>query len=490
LHLRFTLPGINSKPIEATAELVWTNSTGKGGGLQFVEIAEEARVRLQQWISMGGLNVTDTVRRPASVIPGPAGTVAAAADADTIRKDDRKTDADEVAAANLAVAVDKESATAAGEKAAAPAAKSPLAAALASRAALLPPAKPPAKPVDPLSPAVAEFLSRAATPPAESIPEYELEEPPLESEGDVPALAYEGISEHSGFGERRSLLASGAIILASASLGLLLAMLGMHVFGSPGAGGANVAERVRAAIRASENGGQPFQIDVVSSNNKHWVLTNGSARSAGKTAAPPQEQRATNHAAETVANSGANAGQNSVKKSGAVDRQNIATAFQPLPMRQPRPAQPGRATSEMGLPSIGVDLPPRLASIDTGLAGPVRPPEVVAPAAPAAAAPSTAARATVAPGSRSSGFQGPVLIDHIEPTYPAQAKQEHVQGDVLVRVTIGKDGVPRLFELVRGDPRLVQSALTVIPHWRYKPATLNGQPVESQTVITVSFNLR
>jgi TonB family protein len=144
----------------------------------------------------------------------------------------------------------------------------------------------------------------------------------------------------------------------------------------------------------------------------------------------------------------------------------------------------------MGLPSIGVDLPPRLASIDTGLAGPVRPPEVVAPAAPAAAAPSTAARATVAPGSRSLGFQGPVLIDHIEPTYPAQAKQEHVQGDVLVRVTIGKDGVPRLFELVRGDPRLVQSALAVIPHWRYKPATLNGQPVESQTVITVSFNLR
>src|SRR5579864_8480308 len=83
LELRFTLPGINSKPIEATAELVWTNSTGKGGGLQFLEISDEARGRLQEWISMGGLNVTDTVRRPASVIQGPAGTVAAAADSDT-----------------------------------------------------------------------------------------------------------------------------------------------------------------------------------------------------------------------------------------------------------------------------------------------------------------------------------------------------------------------------------------------------------------------
>ena len=500
LQLRFTLPGANSKPIEATAELVWTNSTGKGGGLQFLEISDEARVRLQEWISMGGLNVTDTVRRPASVVHGPTGTVAAAADADTARKAnaEKNTAAKDTAeetkiAAQSGTAADGKAAKAPGKGHVA----SPIAAALSLHISPPAPARPapPAKPADPVSPAVAEFLSRAASPPAEPIPDYELPDyeledspfdlplgSPLRSEGSAPALAYEGLtedsSESSDFGERRSMLAQGAIILASASLGLLLAMLGVHLFGSPSASQANVAERVRAGSRGSENGGQPFQIDVVTASNKHWVLTSatGAARSAGKTTAQPQNQnqraadRAGDRAGETP------------KGAAEVDRQNIATALQPLPLRAPRSSHPARATSEMALPAIGAEVPSRLAAMEGATAGPVRPPE-------ATAAPSAAPRAVV-PGSRSSGFQGPVLLDHIEPAYPAQARQEHVQGDVLVRVTIGKDGVPGLLQIVRGDPRLIQAALAVIPHWRYKPAVLNGQPVESQTIVTVSFNLR
>jgi hypothetical protein len=43
---------------------------------------------------------------------------------------------------------------------------------------------------------------------------------------------------------------------------------------------------------------------------------------------------------------------------------------------------------------------------------------------------------------------------------------------------------------VRGDVRLVQAALEVIPQWRYKPALLNGQPTDSQLVVTVSFRLK
>ncbi len=44
LRLRFLLPGLSSKLIEATGrDVVQANRTGKGGGLQFVEISEEAR---------------------------------------------------------------------------------------------------------------------------------------------------------------------------------------------------------------------------------------------------------------------------------------------------------------------------------------------------------------------------------------------------------------------------------------------------------------
>ncbi len=88
------------------------------------------------------------------------------------------------------------------------------------------------------------------------------------------------------------------------------------------------------------------------------------------------------------------------------------------------------------------------------------------------------------------GFKGPVLISHIEPSYPAVARQQHAEGDVLVRVIIGKDGIPRQMQVVRGDVRLVPAALEVIPQWRYKPALLNGQPTDSQLVVTVSFRLK
>ncbi len=64
LHLRFTLPGAGSRPIEATAELVWSNTSGKGGGLQFVEITESARDQVRQWILGGVATASDSWRRP------------------------------------------------------------------------------------------------------------------------------------------------------------------------------------------------------------------------------------------------------------------------------------------------------------------------------------------------------------------------------------------------------------------------------------------
>src|ERR1700730_6193551 len=64
LHLRVTLPGAGSRPVEVTAELVWSNASGKGGGLQFVEITESARDQVRQWILGGVAAASDSWRRP------------------------------------------------------------------------------------------------------------------------------------------------------------------------------------------------------------------------------------------------------------------------------------------------------------------------------------------------------------------------------------------------------------------------------------------
>lgn len=48
--LSFKLPGTDAQ-IEANGEVVWSNDSGKGGGLRFVDLSAEARQRLKEWLA-------------------------------------------------------------------------------------------------------------------------------------------------------------------------------------------------------------------------------------------------------------------------------------------------------------------------------------------------------------------------------------------------------------------------------------------------------
>jgi len=43
--------------------------------------------------------------------------------------------------------------------------------------------------------------------------------------------------------------------------------------------------------------------------------------------------------------------------------------------------------------------------------------------------------------------------------------------------------------LIGGAPAHTEAAMDAVQLWRYKPYTLNGQPVEVDTSISVSFHL-
>jgi len=43
--------------------------------------------------------------------------------------------------------------------------------------------------------------------------------------------------------------------------------------------------------------------------------------------------------------------------------------------------------------------------------------------------------------------------------------------------------------VISGHPLLVQAALDAVKQWRYKPTQLNGDPVEVDTTITVTFTM-
>jgi protein TonB len=81
------------------------------------------------------------------------------------------------------------------------------------------------------------------------------------------------------------------------------------------------------------------------------------------------------------------------------------------------------------------------------------------------------------------------ILNQTRPLYPALARQARIQGNVVLHAIIDKDGKVAQLEVISGHPLLVQSALDAVKQWRYKPTLLNGDPVEVDTTITVTFTM-
>jgi protein TonB len=89
----------------------------------------------------------------------------------------------------------------------------------------------------------------------------------------------------------------------------------------------------------------------------------------------------------------------------------------------------------------------------------------------------------------SAGVTSGLLIRKVQPVYPPLARQARIQGTVILRAQISKDGSIENLQLVSGHPMLVQSALDAVKQWKYKPYLLNGEPVEVDTEVAVNFTL-
>jgi TonB family protein len=80
-----------------------------------------------------------------------------------------------------------------------------------------------------------------------------------------------------------------------------------------------------------------------------------------------------------------------------------------------------------------------------------------------------------------------LLIQQELPPYPVQAKAAGLEGSVVLRALVGKDGTIRDVKLIRGHLLLGQAAAEAVKRWRYRPYRVNGQNLEVQTLITLEF---
>jgi periplasmic protein TonB len=84
--------------------------------------------------------------------------------------------------------------------------------------------------------------------------------------------------------------------------------------------------------------------------------------------------------------------------------------------------------------------------------------------------------------------KAPRLISSVLPLFPTVAKEAGITGDVVVRASIDKKGDVGHMEVVSGPAMLHQAALQALRRWKYQPATLDGEPIDTQILVTVKFH--
>lgn len=89
-----------------------------------------------------------------------------------------------------------------------------------------------------------------------------------------------------------------------------------------------------------------------------------------------------------------------------------------------------------------------------------------------------------------SGTMAGAVLTHVHPIYPEAAKKAKIQGPVVLHAVVGKDGSVQNLTVVSGPPELQPSTLDAVRQWTYKPFLLNGDPVEVETTVTVTYSLQ
>jgi TonB family protein len=82
------------------------------------------------------------------------------------------------------------------------------------------------------------------------------------------------------------------------------------------------------------------------------------------------------------------------------------------------------------------------------------------------------------------------LLRSTIPEYPVEAKKHNLEGTVVLLATIGKDGAVERVERISGNAMLAGAASRSVRSWQYRPASVNGKPVEARARIVLNFSLR
>jgi TonB family protein len=89
-----------------------------------------------------------------------------------------------------------------------------------------------------------------------------------------------------------------------------------------------------------------------------------------------------------------------------------------------------------------------------------------------------------------SRIRPPAIISKVEPQYSEEARMAGLQGTVLLKIIVDRDGKPRDLKVVRSlGLGLDEKAIEAVSNWQFQPGAKDGQPVPVQAQIEVNFRL-
>ncbi len=96
---------------------------------------------------------------------------------------------------------------------------------------------------------------------------------------------------------------------------------------------------------------------------------------------------------------------------------------------------------------------------------------------------------SVYPAVPSGGTQ-PEVLTRTSPRYPSAARRARVDGLVLIRGIVRRDGTLSNLEILKDQPYgLGEAAREAVERWRFRPATYQGRPIEVYYTVTVNYRL-
>jgi TonB family protein len=89
----------------------------------------------------------------------------------------------------------------------------------------------------------------------------------------------------------------------------------------------------------------------------------------------------------------------------------------------------------------------------------------------------------------SGEIKPPRLVKSVDPVYPEAARQNRIEGVVILSVKTDESGQVIDAMILRSIPALDAAAIAAVKQWVYEPMVIDGKPVQGVFTVTVRFRL-